>query len=180
MTQFSDDLTNVAIAGLKSSDEVMHRYSADLIESLKQENAALREQVKEYGHLLFENVIAPNCPTCSNQMSNHCDNGIICMAKLKNAEFVRFDILKRDKQIQELQSLNVELKEQNRKLELFNQDIVESSKKVQYLNARLVKLLKRLEWQEFGFCPDCENDEDDGHANNCELGNLLAEVRSKK
>lgn len=56
------------------------------------------KEVTELKHVLFENVIAPNCPTCSNQMSNYCDNGQICMSKLLNAEFVRWDIKKLEKE----------------------------------------------------------------------------------
>lgn len=80
------------------------------------------------------------------------------------------------------------LREQNRKLEMFNQDIVESSKKVQDLNARLVAELEKLEWSGGNaverICPKCGVDSTwtdlQPHRDHCSIGNLLAEVRSKK
>lgn len=47
MTQFSDDLTNVAISGLRASEDVMHRYAADLIESLQKQNEEMRRRIGE-------------------------------------------------------------------------------------------------------------------------------------
>jgi len=62
----------------------------DICEVRAQKIAKLEAENTELKHILFESIIAPNCSTCSNQMGKHCDNGIICMEKLKRGEFVNF------------------------------------------------------------------------------------------
>jgi hypothetical protein len=79
--------------------------ACDIINLQQKEIEKLTAEIKEVKHVLFENVIAPNCPTCSNQMSSLCDNGQICMSKLLNAEFIRWDIKK-------LEAENAQLKKE--------------------------------------------------------------------
>jgi len=80
-----------------------------IIEQQTKEIKKLKEELKDVKHVLFENVIAPNCPTCSDQMGMHCDNGIGCMEKLMKAEFVRYDQFKTTQQIADLTAENKRL-----------------------------------------------------------------------
>ena len=70
-------------------------------ENLMRKNSELFEQLKNVKHVLFETVIAPNCPTCSDSMGMKCDNGIMCMEKLLNGEFVRYDQIKNRQKLAE-------------------------------------------------------------------------------
>ncbi len=74
-----------------------------IITSLQSRLSAAEGENKELKHILFEAIIAPNCPTCSNQMTKHCDNGIVCMDKLRHGGFLRYDIMKKDTRLVVLQ-----------------------------------------------------------------------------
>lgn len=62
--------------------------------------------------IVFEEIIAPNCATCSDAISGHpnkCDNGINCMSKLLNGEFINYKKIKDLDQNKALQTRIVEL-----------------------------------------------------------------------
>ena len=60
-------------------------FISNLVDEMEAEK---QEAVKKVQQVLFDNVIEPNCSTCSNIMSNACDNGQVCMRKLMNGEFI--------------------------------------------------------------------------------------------
>lgn len=74
------------------------------IKSLELLLQAKEAEIKKIKQFLFDEIILPNCDTCSNFSSNHCDNGIICMDKLFNGTFTDFKSRK-------LQSDNARMRE---------------------------------------------------------------------
>jgi hypothetical protein len=56
-----------------------------------------KEILLKLEEIVFEEIIAPNCATCSDAISGHpnkCDNGINCMSKLLNGEFINYKKIK--------------------------------------------------------------------------------------
>ncbi|MFA5381920.1 MAG: hypothetical protein WC356_02055 [Candidatus Micrarchaeia archaeon] len=89
----------------------------DKLDAQAKEIEELKVELKDVKHILFEYIIAPNCSTCSNQMSNLCDNGILCMGKLMKAEFIRYDQHRLYRQITTLKAENETLKDKIKRLQ---------------------------------------------------------------
>lgn len=83
------------------------------LSKMKQQLVEAQSEIENLKHIIFETIIAPNCATCSKNMTNLCDNGIVCMSKVMNGEFVRWDVLKKDSRLSaaltELDRLKLEL-----------------------------------------------------------------------
>ena len=44
--------------------------------------------------VIYDNIVAPNCANCSDFLSAKCDNGIICVGKVKEVTFINWQKLK--------------------------------------------------------------------------------------
>ena len=56
-----------------------------------------REELKRSDQVIFDNTVEPNCATCTNQIgSKNCDNGIICVEKVKAGKFTDWSKISRN------------------------------------------------------------------------------------
>ena len=95
-----EELGNYYIISESRMNNYLHclESGADEIKNLRTELAAkdneierLKAELKRSDQAIFDNIIEPNCATCSQQISSMtCDNGIVCVGKVKEGQFINW------------------------------------------------------------------------------------------
>lgn len=140
-------------------------YQDVIVENLKAEISRLQGEIKQVKQALFDNIVSPNCNTCSQFMSVYCDNGIVCVGKVLDGDFVNWKEMKLKRRAEKAEA---ELAEQDKVDKFAQETYADALKQIKELKAELTKEQLRYKMMEKKWMKE-----------NLELGAELAVLREQ-